>query len=352
MTLASPNHWAFLENTEFQNWVSNLEEDREKSREEPVVIKSEKQEETPGAPLGDTTAGGEGGPNDEEIVEVPNNNMEVDGEVTRKVPCKHTKPLRTLMDKAGLTTRTPRVSSVPEHEEIILNGDRAPEGAPLPPSIIQTIETLLERLHVLHLQALFEMGSVRVVDRVSAEQLMASFAHVNLVMGEDLNKSLWSLVDVTKGACVDHLTDIKTALGPTMFSMAETNINQAIGKYHQRIDSSIMQTLVYLDCARRDARVFLKERVSSLKSNKEFEEMITALSEQLSNHTGQVREVILSSEMNDPRVSLRVNAALSAIQPVVTNYFGGVLEGLMGSLSLSPSSGEASARSTQEGVEK
>ena len=37
---------------------------------------------------------------------------------------------------------------------------------------------------------------------------------------------------------------------------------------------------------------------------------------------------------------------------MVANYFGGVLEGLMGSLSLSPPNGEGSARSTQEGVER
>ena len=181
---------------------------------------------------------------------------------------------------------------------------------------------------------------------------MANFAHVNLVMGEDLNKSLRSLVDTTKGACSDLLADIRMALGPTMFSMAETNINQAIEKYHQRVDFSLTQTLAYLDCARRDARTFLKERASSLKSNEEFKEMVTALSERLSNHSRQVWDVVLSSEMNDPRVGLRVNAALSAIQPMVANYFGGVLEGLMGSLSLSPSNGEGPARSTQEGVER
>ena len=89
--------------------------------------------------------------------------------------------------------------------EIVLNGDANTEEASLPPSIAQTIKVLLEHLHALHLQALFEMGSVRVVDQVSAEQLMASFAHVNLVMGEDLNKSLRSLVDTTKGACSNLL---------------------------------------------------------------------------------------------------------------------------------------------------
>ena len=134
--------------------------------------------------------------------------------------------------------------------------------------------------------------------------------------------------------------------------MAEVNISQAVEKYHQQVDFSLTQTLAYLDCARRDARTFLRERASSLKSNKELEEMVAALSERLSNHSRQVWDVVLSSEMNDPRVGMRVNAALSAIQPMVANYFGGILEGLMGSLSLSPPNGEGLARSTQEGVER
>ena len=101
----------------------------------------------------------------------------------------------------------------PDHVEIVLNGDADTGEASLPPSVVQTIKVLLEHLHALHLQALFEMGSVRVVDRVSAEHLMASFAHVNLVMGEDLNKSLHSLVDTTKGACSDLLADIQNGSG-------------------------------------------------------------------------------------------------------------------------------------------
>ena len=230
MILASCDHWTFLKDTEFQAWVSGLEKDREKSREGSGAAKSEVQEETP---LGDTATGGEGDSKDEEVTEVPHDEMEVDGDATRRTSHQCTKPLRSLMNRAGLLTTTRRANSGSEHVEIVLNGDGASEEASLPPSITQTIKTLLEHLHALHLQALFEMGSIRVVDRVSAEQLMASFAHVNLVMGEDLNKSLQSLVDITKGACTDLCADIKTALGPTMFNMAETNIDQAVEKYHQ-----------------------------------------------------------------------------------------------------------------------
>ena len=199
MAPPSPDHWAFLEDTGFYAWVSGLEKEREKTREEPEATKSEKKEENSGTLPGGVATGVGGDSKDEEIMEVPhekveNDVMEIDGEATQEMPHKYTRPLRTLMNRAGLiTSGVPRSNGGLDHAEIVLNGDTDADGSSLPPSVVQTITTLLERLHALHLQAMFEMSSVRVVDRVSAEQLMASFAHVNLVMGEDLNKSLQSL---------------------------------------------------------------------------------------------------------------------------------------------------------------
>ena len=89
-------------------------------------------------------------------------------------------------------------------------------------------------------------------------------------------------------------------LGSTMYGMAETSITKAVEKYHQRIDSSLTQTLVFLDCARRDARSFLTDRAADLQSTEEFREMTMALSEHLSNHERQVWDVIMSPDMNDP----------------------------------------------------
>ena len=270
MAPPSPDHWTLLEDMEFDAWVTSLEKEREKAREELEATKPEKQEEDLGVLPGGITTGVSGDSKDEEIVEVPreevgNDVMEIDNETTQEAPRKFTRPLRTLMDRAGLiTSGVSRSNSGPDQAEIILNGDTDADESSLPPSVAQTTTILLECLHALHLQAMFEMGSVRVVDRVSAEQLMASFAHVNLVMGEDLNKSLQSLVDITKGACSELLVDLRMALGPTMFGMAETNVIQAVERYHQRIDSSLAQTLVFLDCTRRDARTFLKERVRGL----------------------------------------------------------------------------------------
>ena len=91
--------------------------------------------------------------------------MEVDGDASHGVSHGRTRPLCTLMSRAGFSTSTRSQSAGNlDYEEIVLNGDKDTEEASLPPAVAQTIKVLLERLHALHLQALFEMGSVRVVD--------------------------------------------------------------------------------------------------------------------------------------------------------------------------------------------
>ena len=109
MTPPSPDHWTFLEDTEFQAWVSGLEKERGKTCEGSETMKSEEQEETSETPPGGIATGVRGDSKDEEIMEVPqdemgNDVMEVDGDVTQGMSHQRTRPLRTLMSRAGLAT--------------------------------------------------------------------------------------------------------------------------------------------------------------------------------------------------------------------------------------------------------
>ena len=59
--------------------------------------------------------------------------------------------------------------------------------------MIDTTQWILERVHAICLQALYEMGSTRELDRTLAQALMAEFVRVQLVIGQDLTKSLIAL---------------------------------------------------------------------------------------------------------------------------------------------------------------
>ena len=56
---------------------------------------------------------------------------------------------------------------------------------PLPESIQEAVQELLQSIHSFQLQALHEMGGIRMVDRALGEGLMVEFNRVSLMVDED-----------------------------------------------------------------------------------------------------------------------------------------------------------------------
>ena len=73
-------------------------------------------------------------------------------------------------------------------------GEALPGGSVLPwQCVIETTQEILAHVHALHLQTMHEMGSVRELDRTLAHMLMGEFARLQLIVGQDLTKSLIAL---------------------------------------------------------------------------------------------------------------------------------------------------------------
>ena len=68
------------------------------------------------------------------------------------------------------------------------NGEALPRQ-----SVINTTQEILKRVDAIHLQALYKMGSAHELDQTLAHALMAEFMRVQLVIGQDLTKSLLTL---------------------------------------------------------------------------------------------------------------------------------------------------------------
>ena len=56
--------------------------------------------------------------------------------------------------------------------------------------VLETAHKILARVHAIHLQTMHEMGSMQELDQTLAHTLMAEFMRLQLIIGEDLNKSL------------------------------------------------------------------------------------------------------------------------------------------------------------------
>ena len=213
-------------------------------------------------------------------------------------------------------------------------------------------EEAMKKICSLHLQAIYNVGAVRQVDRILAELLMAQLTRVNQMMGMDLNTSLQELFTVIETSRDTLLEELKTALGPTVSNLVPYNLQRVMESHNSCLYMSLTKVLVFLDSARWEGRDFLEDLVKSLQANEELKKLVTALSKWISAFEDHVWKLALSKELSEEEVALCLILALTATGPVIGNYFNGVLEGLMGSLGIMVHVDKDSPRSTQEGLER
>ena len=58
---------------------------------------------------------------------------------------------------------------------------------------LETASKILKHIHVIHLQTMHEMGGMRELEWTLVHTLMAEFVWLQLILGEDLTKSLSAL---------------------------------------------------------------------------------------------------------------------------------------------------------------
>ena len=263
----------------------------------------------------------------------------------RPVPIQ--RPLEHLMRDVGLEAKEGDIIFPVSHI-----GRPPPYDHELSAENRKRAEEAMKKICSLHLQAIYNAGAVRQVDRILAELLMAQFTRVNQMMGADLNTSLQEFFTVIEMSGGILLEELKTALGPTVSNMVPYNLQRVVESHNSRLYMSVTKVLVFLDCAKLEGRDFLEDLVKSLQTDEELKKLLTALSKQISAFEDHIWSLALSKELAEEEVALCVNLALMATRPVMGNCFNRVLEGLVGSLGIKIHEDEDPPRSTQEGLEK
>ena len=105
-----------------------------------------------------------------------------------------------------------------------------------------------------------------------------------------------------------------------------------------------------LEVARKDMEEFMWSRLQELSSQTESWELIGELSQKLADHTSRVRELVQVPELTEGEVFQQVLIGLVDHQPLEANFFPGILEGLVGRLSLAPPSVTDPPTSVREGM--
>ena len=93
-------------------------------------------------------------------------------------------------------------------------------------------------------------------------------------------------------------------------------------------------SLTRLDEAQEEMEKFIQSHLKELRSQQEMKNLIGELSSRITDHRGRVCQLLRSEPLRHPEVVPLVMVGLEADRPLKSNFFSGLLEGLLGSLGI------------------
>ena len=230
-----------------------------------------------------------------------------------------------------------------------------PQPPPTPPLEWQEVDTrvteVMDQVHDLHLQLLQEMGFVREIDQALSKSLMVEFLRLKIIIGDDLSGALRTWQTDMEVATDNFLRDLDAA---TQTSTTLPSKNAAVGvalrQFCVATQLRMALPLTRLDEAREEMEKFIQSRLEELRSPQETKNLIGELSSRITDHRGRVRELLRSEPLRHPEVIPLIMVGLAVDRPLESNFFPGLLEGLLGSLSIAAQGEGNPPTSSREGA--
>ena len=147
-----------------------------------------------------------------------------------------------------------------------------------------------------------EMGSVREVDRTLAQTLMAEFVRLQLIVGEDLTRSLMALRIDLEASCAVLMSDIVRTMDLHPNNPVSHQVKAALKKFQQTTSLKVTLPLMELEAACEDMEEFMQSHLQELSSQTESRELIGELSQKLADHMSRVRELVQAPELTEGEV--------------------------------------------------
>ena len=95
---------------------------------------------------------------------------------------------------------------------------------------------------------------------------------------------------------------------------------------------------------------FLNHRLEELRSQTDMKNLIDSLSQRIATHQSRVHQIVYGKPMENIEVLLWVILGVAVDQPVENNFFPGILEGLLGRLSITAPGEKNPPTSAKEGA--
>ena len=153
---------------------------------------------------------------------------------------------------------------------------------------METAHKILACVHAIRLQTMHEMGSMWELDQTLAHTLMAEFTRLQLIIGEDLNKSLIAFRTDLETSCEVLTSDFARTLNLHPDDPVSHQVKAILQKCQQSTSMKMGLPLMELEAVREDMEGFLWSCLHEISSQLESRELIKELSWKLSAHTSRV----------------------------------------------------------------
>ena len=230
------------------------------------------------------------------------------------------------------------------------NGAGRTEAAPSRERTLQMARSILDQAHALQLQSMGDLRRIRDLDRTLAGTLMAEFSRVQLIVQEDVGKSLVALRSDLLASCSAFVADVGQVMDVPPADPRLALLEASLERFRRQASLKFDLPLAEMDAAVVDITAFMNARLQELSSRSELPDLIEEAARLMDRHNNQVWELVRNPDLGLSDVYSRVLVGLLARQPIEADLFPGILEGLAGNLGLSPAGTVNPPHSRQEGM--
>ena len=170
---------------------------------------------------------------------------------------------------------------------------------------------------------------------MAVSTLMAEFARLQALLGEDLTQSLSALRSELEASSEALSADILNILSLRPGDPGFSQVRELLQKHHQSVSMKVNLPLIELEAAKEDLDRFLQERLRELGSSPQAQEVLEEITQRLMSYNCRVRETIHTTPgMERPGVFNQIMLTLAVEQPMEVVLLPGILDGLSARLGM------------------
>ena len=172
------------------------------------------------------------------------------------------------------------------------NGAGRAEAAPSRERTLQMARSILDQAHALQLQSMGDLGRIRDLDRTLAGTLMAEFSRVQLIIQEDVGKSLVALRSDLLASCSAFVVDVGQVMDVPPADPRLALLEASLERFRRQASLKFDLPLAKMDAAAVDIMAFMNARLQELSSRSELPDLIEEAARLMDRHNNRVWELV------------------------------------------------------------